>query len=578
MKKVILMISLVMTFFISTAVHAVDNSEMVMKRSSIAKQYKQLKQKADYGGKVRVIVKYKSDSAEPGAIKKLSKKQAFDKAHTKALSKGFPAIKKLKNARVAVYKLDSQELDQLIDSGLVESVYEDVADSPMLQESIPFIGADIAHQNGFIGTGQSIVILDSGVNSEHSFFEDRIVDEACFSTNDRSENATSLCPDGGEEQFGVGAGMACDSESRFVSKKCTHGTHVAGIAAGYYDEEFTGVAYGSNIISIQVFSLFDNHDERCDGREQCIKTFRSDQVEALAWILNNHADYDIAAINMSIGDESERTRHCDNDPRRFYIERLRAEGIATVISSGNDGHSNAVGAPGCISSAITVGSVLKSSDEISMHYDDDGELEWGSNGGELVDILAPGSRIKSSTEIMYYDNLDPIPWYAYKSGTSMAAPHVAGAVAVLKTINPEASVDEIERVLEESGVSVLDTRNDLTFPRLDLNAAVVSFINKPIAQIDNESYSVMVNQNLELSAYSSSDPNNASLLYTWDFGDGLVDYQTAAPSVTHAYSAMGTYEVGLFVDNGNNVSDLDTAQITVYDPAIISVIISSVLF
>ncbi len=186
----------------------------------------------------------------------------------------------------------------------------------------------------------------------------------------------------------------------------------------------------------------------------------------------------------------------------------------------------------------------------------------------MVDILAPGSWIYSSL----------VEGYGSKSGTSMAAPHVAGAVAVLKSMNPSASVDEIEQALEDNGVSVLDARNNLTFPRLDLDASTVAFENKPIAKLDKDSYSVMVGDYSEFTAYSSSDPNGTDLTYIWDFGDGVSDYPTSQAKVDHIYNAMGTYELGLTVDNGSKVSDLDTASVTVYDPAILSIIISSVLF
>ncbi len=551
MKKVILIASLVMTFLISTAVHAADNNESVMKRSSIAKQYKQLKQKADSGEKVRVIVKYKTDQNGAGETNKVLKRQDFEKRHKNAKSKGFNPSKKLKYANLAVYEFDSNELDQFLDSGLAVSVEEDIAEPPALDDSIPFIGADVAHENGFIGTGQTVVILDTGVNHHHPFFQGRVVAEACFSSNNGSESR-SVCPNGQEQQIGFGAGIDCSD----TGLNCTHGSHVAGIAAGYNDS-FNGVAYGSDIISVQVFSEFINYNDSCGGSERCLRAYVSDQIEALAWVRQISSEHNIAAVNMSLGG-GKYTSHCDNSSRKSYIDSLRGVGITTVISAGNSSYTDAVGSPGCISSAITVGSTYNSSDNISSF----------SNSATMVDILAPGSYIYSSL----------VEGYGSKSGTSMAAPHVTGAVAVLKSINPNASVNEIESALEGNGVSIFDSRNGLTFPRLDLNASAVAFENKPIAKLDNDSYSVMIGDNVEFTAYSSSDPNNSDLTYIWDFGDGIGDYPTADASVNHTYSTMGTYELGLVVDNGSKFSDLDTAMVTVYDPAIIGIIVSSVLF
>lgn len=532
------------------------NDKSFERRSRVAKQYKQLKQKAVAGNKVRVIVKYKDEDVAPGKMQKMSKQQAFDKAYNKVKSKGFNALKKLKYSKLAVYELDSQQIDELIDSGVVERVQEDIVLEPHLLQSIPHIGADIAHDNGYIGIDQAVVIIDTGIDSMHQFLAGRVVEEACFSSNSSDGNVSSLCPNGQEQQVGTGAGIDC---SRTGISSCSHGTHVAGIAAGI-NQEMNGVAYGANIVSVQVFSEYENYHESCGGLERCVRAYWSDIISALDWVRYDAVTDNIAAINMSLGG-GKYLSYCDTnymDIKR-NIDGLRAMGIATVISSGNDRYSDAVGAPGCISSAITVGSTGDSYDTISYY----------SNGASMVDVLAPGQSIYSSKVNNRYGTM---------SGTSMAAPHVTGAIAVLKSINPNASVDEIEQVLEDNGQSILDSRNNLTFPRLDLNASTIAFENKPIAKLDNNSYSVMVGNDVEFTAYSSSDPNNSSLTYIWDFGDGISDYQTSDANVDHIYNAMGTYELGLVVDNGEKFSDLDTASVTVYDPTILSIIISMVLF
>jgi subtilisin family serine protease len=134
--------------------------------------------------------------------------------------------------------------------------------------------------------------------------------------------------------------------------------------------------------------------------------------------------------------------YCDSDSDQLAtkaaIDTLRSVNIATVIASGNDGYSDGISAPACISSAVSVGSTTDA-DVVSSF----------SNVASFLSLLAPGSSITSSVPGVGYET-----W----SGTSMAAPHVAGAWAVLKSKMPSASVSEILTSLQTSGVTVDDTR------------------------------------------------------------------------------------------------------------------------
>jgi subtilisin family serine protease len=142
---------------------------------------------------------------------------------------------------------------------------------------------------------------------------------------------------------------------------------------------------------------------------------------------------------MSLG-RGQHTSTCDSDIRKPIIDNLRAAGIATVISSGNDGWSGSTGAPGCISTAITVGSSTKTDQEASY-----------SNMAPWVDLFGPGSAICSSI-VGVTANCGS--GYAAWNGTSMAAPQVTGAWAVMKSKKPTATVSEIEQALESTGVPI----------------------------------------------------------------------------------------------------------------------------
>jgi hypothetical protein len=171
--------------------------------------------------------------------------------------------------------------------------------------------------------------------------------------------------------------------------------------------------------------------------------------------------YQIASVNISIGG-GRFTSNCDSDfskapyDLKTPIDNLRAAGIATVIASGNESYTNAISFPACISSAVSVGSTTKS-DIVSSF----------SNSASFLDLLAPGSSIYSSV---------PGGGYEYLNGTSMAAPHVAGAWAVLKQAKPAAGVAEVLNALKSTGKAVTDTRNGITKPRIQVNTALAALI------------------------------------------------------------------------------------------------------
>ncbi|MGD8909708.1 MAG: S8 family serine peptidase [Chromatiales bacterium] len=512
---------------------------------NIASIYQELKTKTDKGKKVRVIAWIKD--AETSLVGSTAISQSLISARGILEQAGAVTKREFSRLGALALELDGYSLDVLVNTGVVENIQEDIPVPPTLLQSIDIIDADIAHADGFMGENQTVVILDTGIEADHPFFSNRVIEEACFSSN--GDDATSLCPNGNETQIGTGAAADC---SQTGASGCYHGTHVAGIAAGANDD-IVGVAPAANIVAVQVFSLFPADYDSCSG-VPCVLSYTSDQYAALMWVLNESTADNIAAVNVSLGGSTKYTSSCDSDIRASAISALKDAGIATVISSGNSAYDDGVSSPGCISYAITVGSTNDTTDTVSDF----------SNSSELVDILAPGEWIYSSVLDGLYDNA---------RGTSMAAPHVTGAFAVMRALNDTASVADIEEALEANGVSITDDRNSLSFPRLDLYTSVIKFNGVPIASLDEDSYSVIVNSSTEFTAYSSSDPNNSPLTYIWDFGDGVSDYQTTTANVQHTYTDVGSYNIQLSTSNGSKYSDQnDTATVTVYDPAMIAII------
>ena len=344
--------------------------------------------------------------------------------------------------------VDVAGLEALLDSPLVTSVHEDRLDRPLLDSSVPIIGAADAWAAGYDGSGWAIAVLDTGVQWDHEFLggisSSRVISEACYSR--------------GEDWYTPGGmGSLCAPEPhaadatvpicvRGESNICGHGMHVAGIAAGSQANAtvaFDGVAPGADIIAIQVFSYFESEGD--------VLSWNSDQLLGLERVYDMSFTYDIAAVNVSLGG-GHYTDYCDSDARKAAIDNLRSVGIATIISSGNEEFTDGTGSPACISSAVTVGGT----------QDDDALYRW-TNSSEMVDLLAPGVDVNSS-----------IPGNAYgnKSGTSMSTPHVAGAWALLKQASPEASVDDILTVLQNTGLPITDDRNGVTKSRIQVDTAL----------------------------------------------------------------------------------------------------------
>ena len=356
-------------------------------------------------------------------------------------------------------------LEALMNDPRVERVAEDQLRRIHLEESTQLIGADGGWPAFSGGNGQAVAVFDTGVDYGHPALADRVVAEACFSTNGSATDytLTSLCPGQLVSSTTAGAGLNCDAGT--WGSGCAHGTHVAGIVAstGAGAPELQGVAPQASIIAMQVFTgLTDLTAGRliC-GADTCPIAFDSDLLAGLEHVFMLRDSYNIAAINMSLGG-GDFNALCDDSTLKPMIDQLREAGIATVISSGNDGWDGSTGSPGCISTAVTVGSSTKGDN-----------LSGFSNTAPWVDLIAPGSSICSTVTDGFPSNCGTD--FGIAGGTSMAAPHVAGAFAVLRALSPTATVTELESHLKATGAPVATYLGNL--PRIQLDDAVATAVN-----------------------------------------------------------------------------------------------------
>ncbi len=195
-----------------------------------------------------------------------------------------------------------------------------------------------------------------------------------------------------------------------------HGTHVAGTVGG----KTFGVAKKAQLVAVRVFD--------CQG-----KAVKGGLVAAIDWVTANAVKP--AVVNMSLG--STGSSATDDAVRRSI-----ATGLTYVVSAGNNSGDACERSPARLPEAITVGATTKT----------DARAVSFSNFGRCLDLFAPGAGITSAAFTGDTATAD-------KNGTSMAAPHVAGAAALLASANPTWTPQQIRDAIVNAG-----TPNKVTSP------------------------------------------------------------------------------------------------------------------
>ncbi len=445
----------------------------------IPPEYIELMDTAQRVGEVRVIVGLNVAFSPAGTLS-VQMMEAQDAAIAQARGDLLTSLSGYRATQVSTdwhipfvaLQVDAAALQYLMTSPEITSIQEDGFFSPSLIESVPLIGAPEAWALGYTGKGWAVAILDSGVDASHDSFKDehgnsRVVAGACFSTNNIFSNTKSLCPHGGENEFGVEAASPNTPNCINSTDGCSHGTHLAGIAAGrkYDTSSGNGVAPDAKIIAVQVFSQVNDSRYCGDTPLPCTLASRDDVLDGLNWIYEQRNNYPIAAVNLSLG-SGHYTSVCDRDASGNWtdyftsIERLHSVQIATITGSGNNNYTDGLIEPACVSLAISVGATDNS--DVVPTWEVNGKT-FGPNSAEFLTVLAPGTGI---------DSPKPGGGTSAITGTSAAAPHVTGAWAILKSQYPQASLDQILVALLTTGKSVTDKRNNITKPRIQIDAAL----------------------------------------------------------------------------------------------------------
>jgi len=410
MKREIFLGGMILILFliIYSLSFATSESQKVSIESSIY-------QDAKINGSVEVVIKIKNDSLgeRNNLIKKIGEKKIS-----------------FSNDELIYAEVNSLDLDELQSNPSIESLSPERVFHLDLQDSVPLINASVSQKIIFeglnlTGQGETVCIIDSGVNYTHSDLG------GCYGNNSVSSNCTII----GGYDFINGDFDPMDTLG--------HGTHVSGIVAA--SGGIMGVSPGVKIVSLKV----------CNTAEDCGESYIQN---AINWCINNATKFNITVISMSLGSDTLYSNYCNDQFLANPINNAITNNISVVVATGNDYNATAIASPGCIQNVTRAGSTTKA-DVISDF----------SNGWGLGLLLAPGSLINST-------------WingaYQLNSGTSMATPHISAAIAILnqylKQNNRIMTPLEINSVLNSSGKTIYDSRNGYNFSRIDVYSALNS--------------------------------------------------------------------------------------------------------
>jgi serine protease AprX len=303
------------------------------------------------------------------------------------------------------------------------------------------IGATTARESlGYTGRGVGVAVIDSGIASWH---------------DDLTNRSATIYPYGNQRvaafvDFVNGRTQPYDDNG--------HGTHVAGIVGGNgYDSrgEKAGVAPDAHLAVLKVL------DANGVGNIGHI-------IAALNWVAANHQAYNIRVVNMSVGARISESYW--TDPLTLATKALVDRGVVVVAAAGNFGKNargelqyGGIAAPANAPWVLTVGA---SSSEGSYTRRDDTMAGFSSSGPTFIDyaakpdLVAPGTGIVSlaaAGSTFYFNKLEYLidgkPRLGFKpyltlSGTSMAAPAVAGTVALMFQANPKLTPNLVKAILQ----------------------------------------------------------------------------------------------------------------------------------
>jgi len=360
-------------------------------------------------------------------------------------------VQPMRNVPLAVVIGDVEVLKRAVQLGVVNDVYPDEKLELLDTASANAMGAAGPRSKGFTGKGVTVGVVDSGCDASHPDLANRVVHnvkvlspEYVNGAPDQGNTIVVPVEQGPYQNTDIGSG---------------HGTHVAGIIAadGHTGKQHLGVAPAAKLV--------------CYGIGEVL--FTTAVVTAYDHMLDQPNLWGIDVVNNSWGNSF---RQFDpRDPVHVVTKAVADHGVSVVFAAGNSGSEKVEASLNPFSLApwvtsVAAGTVDHKRGEFSSNgfaVDNAQATQIGGGGhttwyGDLLgtyhpDVTAPGVDISSTCDTAgALIGPCPPPDYANAeaSGTSMASPHIAGAIAVLRQANPKLNVYQARHALQATATSV----------------------------------------------------------------------------------------------------------------------------